>query len=74
MKQHLVIGEFADEAPYTCDYTFMNIYYRSIRERLKDYLTKLDYMVGHRLVLVLERVLRAASDRPATRRQAPAQF
>src|SRR5215470_4286943 len=43
-EMYLVIGEFADEAPYTSDYTFMNIYYRSIREREKDYLTTLDYI------------------------------
>jgi FAD/FMN-containing dehydrogenase len=43
-EMYLVIGEFADEAPYTSDYTFMNIYYRSIRERKKDYLTTLDYI------------------------------
>jgi FAD/FMN-containing dehydrogenase len=41
---YLVIGEFTDEAPYASDYTFMNIYYRSIREREKDYLTTLDYI------------------------------
>ncbi len=43
-EMYLVIGEFTDEAPYTSDYTFMNIYYRSIREREKDYLTTLDYI------------------------------
>src|SRR5262249_38048186 len=43
-EMYLVIGEFADEAPYTSDYTFMNIYYRSICERSKDYLTTLDYI------------------------------
>jgi len=43
-EMYLVIGEFTDEAPYVSDYTFMNIYYRSIREREKDYLTTLDYI------------------------------
>jgi FAD/FMN-containing dehydrogenase len=43
-EMYLVIGEFTDEAPSTSDYTFMNIYYRSIREREKDYLTTLDYI------------------------------
>ena len=43
-EMYLVIGEFTDEAPYASDYTFMNIYYRSIREREKDYLTTLDYI------------------------------
>jgi FAD/FMN-containing dehydrogenase len=43
-EMYLTIGEFADEAPYASDYTFMNIYYRSIREREKDYLATLDYI------------------------------
>jgi len=43
-EMYLVIGELVGEAPYASDYTFMNIYYRSIREREKDYLTTLDYI------------------------------
>ena len=35
---------FVDEAPYTSDYTFENIYYRSLRSRDEDYLTTLDYL------------------------------
>jgi len=35
---------FADEVPYTSDYSFENIYYRSLREREEDYLTTLDYL------------------------------
>jgi FAD/FMN-containing dehydrogenase len=42
--QYLTIGRFVDEAPYTNDYTFENIYYRSIRERERDYLTTLGYI------------------------------
>ena len=41
---YLNIGRFVDEAPHASDYTFENIYYRSIRERERDYLTTLDYI------------------------------
>ena len=41
---YLNIGRFVDEAPQVSDYTFENIYYRSIRERERDYLTTLDYI------------------------------
>jgi FAD/FMN-containing dehydrogenase len=41
---HLTLGRFADRAPYTSDYTFENIYYRSIRERREDFLTVHDYL------------------------------
>jgi FAD/FMN-containing dehydrogenase len=37
-------GRFADSAPYTSDYTYENIYYRSIRERTEDYLTVHDFI------------------------------
>jgi len=43
-EYYLTIGEFVEEAPYTSDYTFENIYYRSIRERDTDYLTTEDYI------------------------------
>ncbi len=45
------------QAPYTSDYTYENIYYRSIaekRERLPDALHDYPLALGHRLVLVLE--------------------
>ena len=41
---YLTIGRFVDEAPYTSDYTFENIYYRSIRRRQEDYLSTADYI------------------------------
>lgn len=41
---YLNIGRFVDEVPYTSDYTFRKIYYRSIRERELDYLTARDYI------------------------------
>ena len=37
-------GRFVDEAPYTSDYGFERIYYRSIRERREDYLSPPDYI------------------------------
>ena len=41
---YLTLGRFVDERPYASDYTFENIYYRSIRERETDYLTVRDYL------------------------------
>jgi FAD/FMN-containing dehydrogenase len=40
----LTLGRFADTAPYTSDYTYENIYYRSIAEKREDYLTVRDYL------------------------------
>jgi FAD/FMN-containing dehydrogenase len=44
--QELVIttGEFVDTAPYTSDYSFERIYYRSLRERTDDFLAVRDYL------------------------------
>ncbi len=41
---YLSIGRFVDTAPYTSDYTYLNIFYRSIMEREIDYLTTHDYI------------------------------
>jgi len=41
---YLTLGRFAEQAPYTSDYTFEHIYYRSIRERSTDFLTVRDYL------------------------------
>ncbi len=41
---YLTVGRFADQAPYTSDYTYMDIYYQSIRRRPSDYLTTYDYL------------------------------
>ena len=41
---YLTRGRFTDVAPYTSDYTFERIYYRSIRERPTDYLTVRDFL------------------------------
>lgn len=43
-EMFLTLGRFADAAPYTSDYTFENIYYKSIREREEDYLSIHDYL------------------------------
>ena len=40
----IVLGRFTDQAPYTSDYTYENIYYRSLRNREEDYLTTADYL------------------------------
>lgn len=43
-EMYITLGTFADDAPYTSQYTFKNIYYRSIREKEIDYLTTHDYI------------------------------
>jgi FAD/FMN-containing dehydrogenase len=43
-KLFMTLGRFADSAPYTSDYKFEKIYYRSIAERDEDYLTISDYL------------------------------
>lgn len=43
-EMYIAVGEFTDSAPYTSDYTYMNIYYKSIRERAEDYLTAEDFI------------------------------
>jgi FAD/FMN-containing dehydrogenase len=41
---YLTLGTFVDEAPYTSDYTWLEIYYRSIQQRGQDFLTVRDYL------------------------------
>ena len=43
-EYYLTIGRFVDEAPYTSDYTYKNIYYKTIRDKQTDYLTVEDYI------------------------------
>ena len=38
------VGQFVDRAPYTSDYTYEKIYYKSLRERAEDFLTTEDYI------------------------------
>ncbi len=44
--RELVLSQarFVDRAPYASDYTYENIYYRSLRQRDIDYLTTRDYI------------------------------
>ncbi len=39
----LCLGNFVDSAPYVSDYRWLNIYYKSTRERSEDYLRTEDY-------------------------------
>src|SRR6266404_2357217 len=43
-QMYITLGRFADTAPYTSDYTYERIYYRSIAEKREDYLTVHDYI------------------------------
>ena len=43
-KLFISLGKLADTAPYTSDYTYENIYYRSIAEKREDYLSIHDYL------------------------------
>jgi FAD/FMN-containing dehydrogenase len=43
-EMYITTGEFKDEAPFVSDYTYMNVFYRSIRLRDVDYLTAHDYI------------------------------
>jgi FAD/FMN-containing dehydrogenase len=43
-EMYLTLARFTDTAPWTSDYTFERIYYRSIREKREDYLTAHDYI------------------------------
>jgi FAD/FMN-containing dehydrogenase len=40
----ITLGRFTDSAPYTSDYTYEHIYYRSIAKKREDYLTVHDYL------------------------------
>ncbi len=42
-ENYLTLARFVDEAPYVSDYTFMDIYYKSIRNKEQDHLTAFDY-------------------------------
>tara|TARA_B100000686_G_C16806854_1_gene991880 strand:- start:37468 stop:38820 length:1353 start_codon:yes stop_codon:yes gene_type:complete len=41
---YITVGKFVDEAPYTSDYTFLDIYFKSIKNRREDYLSTHDYL------------------------------
>jgi FAD/FMN-containing dehydrogenase len=43
-EMYVTVGRCVDQAPPVSDYTFENIYYRSIREKREDFLTIHDYL------------------------------
>ncbi len=43
-EMYITTGTFVDAAPAVSDYTYMDIYYRSIREKTEDYLSVHDYI------------------------------
>jgi len=43
-EMYLTLGHLRDSAPYTSDYTWLKIYFRSIRERRQDFLSIRDYI------------------------------
>jgi len=43
-EKFITLGRFTDRAPYTSDYTFEKIYYRSIAQKPEDYLSVADYL------------------------------
>lgn len=43
-EMYVILGEFVDEAPFLSDYTYMHIYYQSIRQKETNYLTSHDYI------------------------------
>jgi FAD/FMN-containing dehydrogenase len=43
-EMYITTGEFTDDAPFVSDYTYMKMFYQSIRRREVDYLTAKDYI------------------------------
>ena len=43
-EMYITTGTFVDAAPAASDYTYMDIYYRSIRNKKEDYLSVRDYL------------------------------
>ena len=43
-EMYLSLGRFSDTAPWTSDYTYKHIYYRSIAQKREDYLSIHDYI------------------------------
>lgn len=43
-EMYLTLGHLRDQAPYTSDYTWLKMYYRSIRQRQQDFLSIHDYI------------------------------
>ena len=43
-RMFLTLGRFVDEAPFASDYTYRDIYYRSIAEKREDFLSAHDFI------------------------------
>jgi len=43
-EMYITTGTFVDEAPFASDYTYMDIYYKSIRKQTEDYLSTRDFI------------------------------
>lgn len=43
-ESYLTLGSWADEAPLVSDYTWMDIYYRSVQSRREDWVTAAGYL------------------------------
>ncbi len=43
-EMYLTLGKFVDQVPSVSDYTYMNIYYKSITQKKVDYLTTHDFI------------------------------
>jgi len=43
-EMYITLGKFIDTAPFVSDYTYMKIYFKSIQDKKKDYLTISDYI------------------------------
>ena len=43
-ESYLTLGRFVDAAPFASDYSYLRIYYRSIRERSQDFLSASGYV------------------------------
>ena len=43
-EMYIITGEFTDDAPFVSNYTYMKMFYQSIRQRQVDYLTAKDYI------------------------------
>ncbi|KGP64106.1 hypothetical protein EP47_08155 [Legionella norrlandica] len=43
-NMYITLGEFVDDAPFTSNYKYMNIYYQSIKRKSVDYLITKDYI------------------------------
>ncbi|MBF0429870.1 MAG: FAD-binding oxidoreductase [Fibrobacteria bacterium] len=43
-EMYICLATFTDEAPYTSDYTGMNIYFRSLQQKEEDYISTRDYI------------------------------